>query len=82
MPSSASSLNLVERWFAIITGQAIRRRRFDSVRRRSSAAHSQHFQHVAQNLRFGTAGPTRNLFKQDGHFRTDPDVELTDEIYQ
>jgi transposase len=31
-PSSASWLNLVERWFAIITGQAIRRGSFDSVR--------------------------------------------------
>jgi transposase len=32
-PTSASWLNLVERWFALITGQAIRRSSFDSVRR-------------------------------------------------
>jgi transposase len=31
-PTSASWLNLVERWFAVITGQAIRRGSFDSVR--------------------------------------------------
>lgn len=31
--TSASWLNLVERWFALITGQAIRRGSFDSVRR-------------------------------------------------
>jgi transposase len=31
-PTSASWLNLVERWFALITGQAIRRGSFDSVR--------------------------------------------------
>ena len=30
-PTSASWLNLVERWFALITGQAIRRGSFDSV---------------------------------------------------
>jgi transposase len=32
-PTSASWLNLVERWFALITAQAIRRGSFDSVRR-------------------------------------------------
>jgi transposase len=32
-PTSASWLNLVERWFALITGQAIRRGSFDSVAR-------------------------------------------------
>ena len=32
-PISASWLNLVERWFALITSQAIRRASFDSVRR-------------------------------------------------
>jgi transposase len=32
-PTSASLLNLVERWFALITGQAIRRGSFDSVAR-------------------------------------------------
>ncbi len=32
-PTSASWLNLVERWFALITGQAIRRGTFDSVGR-------------------------------------------------
>lgn len=31
-PTSASWLNLVERWFALITGDAIRRGSFDSVR--------------------------------------------------
>lgn len=31
-PTSASWLNLVERWFALITGQVIRRGSFDSVR--------------------------------------------------
>ena len=36
-PTSASWLNLVERWFAIITGQAIRRGSFDSVRRLEAA---------------------------------------------
>jgi transposase len=32
-PTSASRLNLVGRWFALLTGQAIRRGSFDSVRR-------------------------------------------------
>lgn len=32
MPTSASWLNLVERWFARITSEAIRRGSFDSVR--------------------------------------------------
>jgi transposase len=32
-PTSASWLNLVERWFGILTGQAIRRGSFDSVRK-------------------------------------------------
>ena len=32
-PTSASWLNLVERWFALFTGQAIRRGTFDSVGR-------------------------------------------------
>src|ERR1700687_5774856 len=32
-PTSASWLNLVERWFGLITAQAIRRGSFDSVRR-------------------------------------------------
>src|SRR5439155_65889 len=32
-PTSASWLNLVERWFALITSQAIRRGSFDSTRR-------------------------------------------------
>jgi hypothetical protein len=36
-PSSASWLNLVERWCAIITGHAIRRGSFDSVRRLEAA---------------------------------------------
>ena len=36
-PTSASWLNLVERWFAMITGQAIRRGSFDSVARLEKA---------------------------------------------
>ena len=36
-PTSASWLNLVERWFATITSQAIRRGSFDSVRRLEAA---------------------------------------------
>jgi transposase len=36
-PSSASWLNLIERWFGIITGQAIRRGSFDRVRRLEAA---------------------------------------------
>ena len=36
-PTSASWLNLVERWFGLITGQAIRRGSFDSVRRLEAA---------------------------------------------
>jgi transposase len=36
-PTSASWLNLVERWFALITRQAIRRGSFDSVRRLEQA---------------------------------------------
>jgi hypothetical protein len=36
-PTSASWLNLVERWFGLITAQAIRRGSFDSVRRLEQA---------------------------------------------
>ena len=36
-PTSASWLNLVERWFALITGQAIRRGSFDNVARLEKA---------------------------------------------
>ena len=36
-PTSASWLNLVERWFALITTQAIRRGSFDSTRRLEEA---------------------------------------------
>jgi hypothetical protein len=36
-PTSASWLNLVERWFALITGQAIRRGNFDKVARLEEA---------------------------------------------
>ena len=36
-PTSASWLNLVERWFALITSQAIRRGSFDSIRRLEQA---------------------------------------------
>jgi transposase len=39
-PTSASWLNLVERWFALITGQAIRRGSFDSVRRSSALSYA------------------------------------------
>jgi transposase len=37
IPTSSSWLNLVERWFALITDQAIRRGSFDSVRRLEQA---------------------------------------------
>jgi transposase len=37
IPTSASWLNLVERWFGLITEQAIRRGSFDSVRRLETA---------------------------------------------
>lgn len=36
-PTSSSWLNLVERWFALITDQAIRRGSFDSVRQLEKA---------------------------------------------
>lgn len=36
-PTSASWLNLVERWFALITSQAIRRGSFDSIRKLENA---------------------------------------------
>mgnify|MGYP001176777343 CR=1 FL=1 len=36
-PTSASWLNLVERWFGLITSQAIRRGSFDSVRKLEAA---------------------------------------------
>lgn len=36
-PTGASWLNLVERWFGLITEQAIRRGSFDSVRRLEEA---------------------------------------------
>jgi hypothetical protein len=36
-PTSASWLNLVERWFTLITSQAIRRGSFDSIRRLEQA---------------------------------------------
>ncbi len=36
-PTSASWLNLVERWFGLITAEAIRRGSFDSVRRLEQA---------------------------------------------
>ena len=39
-PTSASWLNLVERWFALITGQAIRRGSFDSVGRLAATVFS------------------------------------------
>ena len=39
-PTSASWLNLVERWFALITDQAIRRGSFDSVRKLEGAISS------------------------------------------
>jgi len=39
-PTSASWLNLVERWFAMITGQAIRRGSFESVARLEKAIRS------------------------------------------
>jgi len=53
-PTSASWLNLVERWFALITGQAIRRGSFDSVRRleRSIMRWLAHWNHHAKPFRW------------------------------
>ena len=49
-PTSASWLNLVERWFALITSQAIRRGSFDSVRRLEQAI-LRYLAHWNQNAR-------------------------------
>ena len=53
-PTSASWLNLVERWFALITSQAIRRGSFDSVRRleRVIARYLAHWNQNAQPFRW------------------------------
>ena len=53
-PTSASWLNLVERWFAVITNQAIRRGSFDSVRRleRSIARFLAHWNEDAKPFRW------------------------------
>jgi transposase len=53
-PTSASWLNLVERWFALITSQAIRRGSFDSVRRleRAIARYLAHWNENAKPFRW------------------------------
>ena len=52
--ASASWLNLVERWFALITSQAIRRGGFDSVRRleRTITRYLAHWNENAQPFRW------------------------------
>jgi len=53
-PASASWLNLVERWFALITSQAIRRGSFDSVRRleRAITRWLTHWNEIAKPFRW------------------------------
>ena len=53
-PTSASWLNLVERWFALITSQAIRRGSFDSVRRleRTITRWLTHWNEIAKPFRW------------------------------
>jgi transposase len=53
-PTSASWLNLVERWFALITSQAIRRGSFDSVRRleRAITRWLTHWNEIAKPFRW------------------------------
>ena len=53
-PTSASWLNLVERWFALITSQAIRRGSFDSVRclERAITGYLAHWNDNAKPLRW------------------------------
>jgi transposase len=53
-PTSASWLNLVERWFALITSQAIRRGSFDSVRRleRAITRYMAHWNENAEPFRW------------------------------
>lgn len=53
-PTSASWLNLVERWFALITSQAIRRGSFDSVRslERAITRYLAHWNETAKPFRW------------------------------
>jgi len=53
-PTSASWLNLVERWFGLITSQAIRRGSFDSVRRleRTITRWLTHWNEIAKPFRW------------------------------
>src|SRR5579863_8203973 len=53
-PTSASWLNLVERWFALLTSQAIRRGSFDSVRRleRAITRWLTHWNEIAKPFRW------------------------------
>ena len=64
-PTSASWLNLIERWFALITSQAIRRGSFDSVRRLEQAIlrYLAHWNENAQPFRWtkSPADITRSL---------------------
>jgi transposase len=58
-PTSASWLNLVERWFALITSQAIRRGSFDSVRRleRTITRYLAHWNEHAKPFRWIKTAP-------------------------
>jgi hypothetical protein len=40
-----------------------------------SVARTRRFQHITRHLRLGAAGRTCDSFKQDSHFRINPDVE-------
>ena len=61
-PTSASWLNLVERWFALITRQAIRRGSFDSVRRLAQAIlrYLAHWNENARPFRWTDPPPLSN----------------------
>ena len=75
-PTGASWLNLVERWFALITDQAIRRGSFQSVRRLESAimrwlAHwnqqAQPFRWTKSAARISRSIPNAALIYETGH---------------
>jgi transposase len=59
-PTSASWLNLVERWFTLTTGQAICRGSFDSVRRLERAITRWLAQTKSPNPSVGLAPPPRS----------------------
>ena len=56
-PTSASWLNLVERWFGLITSQAIRRASFDSVRSLERAI--VRYLPTGTKIRVASAGPSQ-----------------------